>query len=97
MTTSWPLECHSVRDFLTEVFEYLDLDWERHVRTDPRYFRPSEVDLLQGDSSKARRILKWKPKVTFKALARIMADADMEIAERERIIEAHRKTPAKRR
>ena len=82
-------ECHSVREFLTEVFGYLDLDWSRHVRTDPRYFRPSEVDLLQGDSSKARRLLHWQPRVTFRDLARMMVDADMRIAEREKLLGAH--------
>jgi len=82
-------ESHSVREFLTEVFEYLGLDWEKYVKTDARYFRPTEVDLLQGDSSKARRVLNWKPRVTFKELARLMVDADMRIAEQERIIKTH--------
>ncbi|MBP7049668.1 MAG: GDP-mannose 4,6-dehydratase [Phycisphaerae bacterium] len=82
-------ECHSVREFLTEVFGYLDLDWAKHVHTDPRYFRPSEVDLLQGDSSKARRQINWQPRVTFRELARMMVDADMKIAEREKLLGAH--------
>jgi GDPmannose 4,6-dehydratase len=82
-------ECHSVREFLVEVFEYLGLDWQKHVRTDPRYFRPAEVDLLQGDAGKARRILNWKPRVTFKELARLMVDADTKIAEREQIVKMH--------
>jgi len=71
-------ECHSVREFLDEAFGYLDLDWEQYVKIDPYYFRPSEVELLQGDSRKARRILGWTPKVSFKELVRMMVDADME-------------------
>ncbi|UCG55658.1 MAG: GDP-mannose 4,6-dehydratase [Phycisphaerales bacterium] len=82
-------ESHSVREFVAEVFAYLDMDWQKYVEIDPRYFRPSEVDLLQGDASKARKVLGWKPKVTFKELARIMTDADMGIAEREKILKDH--------
>jgi len=79
-------ETHSVREFLDEVFGYLDLDWKKYVEIDPRYLRPTEVDFLQGDSSKARKVLKWEPKVTFKGIAKMMTDADMEIAKREKII-----------
>lgn len=85
-------ESHSVREFVTEVFGYLDLDWQKYVEIDQHYFRPSEVDYLQGDASKAKKVLKWEPKVTFKELARLMTDADMEIAENEKIIEDHQKT-----
>jgi len=77
---------HSVKEFVAEVFSYLDLDWADHVEIDPRYLRPSEVDLLQGDASKARRVLGWEPKVGFKDLARMMTDADMKIARRQKII-----------
>jgi GDPmannose 4,6-dehydratase len=70
-------ETHSVREFLEAAFGHLDLDWERFVEIDPRYFRPSEVDLLIGDSSKARQKLGWAPKITFKELARTMVDADL--------------------
>lgn len=84
-------ESHSVREFVTEVFGYLDLDSQQYVEIDPRYFRPSEVDYLEGDASKARKLLNWRPKVTFKELARIMTDADMKIAEREKIIKEHGK------
>ncbi|MFQ5645873.1 MAG: GDP-mannose 4,6-dehydratase [bacterium] len=72
----------SVREFLAETFGYLDLDWQRYVKIDPRYFRPAEVDLLLGDSAKARKKLGWQPKVTFKELVRIMVDADLK-AEKE--------------
>ena len=82
-------ESHSVREFLDEVFGYLDLDWQKYVEIDPRYLRPTEVDCLLGDASKAKKILKWEPKVTFQELAQIMTDADMEIAKREKIIKDH--------
>lgn len=80
-------ETHSIREFLDEAFGYLDLDWNEHVEIDPRYFRPSEVDLLLGDASKARRELGWSPKVTFKELVRLMVDHDLKIARKERMIE----------
>jgi GDPmannose 4,6-dehydratase len=70
-------ETHSVREFLEEAFGRLDLDWERFVEIDPRYFRPAEVDLLVGDASKAKRKLGWEPKITFKELVRTMVDADL--------------------
>ena len=82
-------ETHSVREFLDEVFGYLDLDWQKYVEIDPKYLRPTEVDYLEGDASKARKVLKWKPKVTFGELVRIMTDADMKIAEREKIVKEH--------
>ena len=69
---------YSVREFLDEAFRYLDLDWNKYVEIDPRYFRPSEVDSLVGDASKARKILGWKPKVHFKQLVQMMVDAEME-------------------
>jgi GDPmannose 4,6-dehydratase len=84
-------ETHSVREFLDEVFGYLDLDWQKYVEIDPRYYRPTEVDFLLGDSSKARKALKWKPKVTFKELAKMMAEADMKLAEHEKILKDHGK------
>jgi len=70
-------ETHSVKEFLEEAFAYADLDWQEHVEIDPQYFRPTEVELLQGDASKAKEKLGWEPKVTFKELVRIMVDADM--------------------
>jgi len=77
---------HSVREFLGEVFGNLHLDWQKYVEIDPRYLRPSEVDCLQGDANKAKEILGWEAKVTFEELARIMTDADMQIARHEKII-----------
>jgi GDPmannose 4,6-dehydratase len=76
-------ETHSVREFLEESFGYLDLDWREHVEIDERYNRPSEVDLLLGDATKARAVLGWEPKVDFKGLVRIMIDHDLKLAERE--------------
>lgn len=74
-------ETHTVREFLEEAFDYAGLSWKKYVRIDPRYFRPLEVDYLQGDSSKARRVLGWKPKVSFKQLVRMMVDADMQMCD----------------
>jgi GDPmannose 4,6-dehydratase len=71
-------ETYSVREFLTEAFGYAGLEWEKYVVVDPKYFRPAEVEFLQGDSTKARTVLGWKPKVSFKELVRMMVDADME-------------------
>jgi GDPmannose 4,6-dehydratase len=70
-------ETHSVREFLDNSFRHAGLDWEPHVEIDPRYFRPSEVDALVGDPSKAGDRLGWKPRVRFEELVRIMVDADM--------------------
>ena len=70
-------ESHSVKEFLEEAFAYANLDWREYVEIDPRYFRPTEVEFLQGDARKARQKLGWEPKVTFKELVRIMVDADM--------------------
>lgn len=69
---------YSVRDFLVTAFEHAGLDWEQHVKFDPRYLRPTEVDALIGDASKAEARLGWKPEVQTPDLARIMVDADIE-------------------
>jgi GDPmannose 4,6-dehydratase len=71
-------ETHSVREFLEEAFSYVGLKWQDYVKVDEKYFRPAEVDLLLGDPSKARRVLGWQPRVTFKQLVRMMVDADLE-------------------
>lgn len=68
---------HSVREFLEETFNYLDLNWRDHVEIDQKYFRPTEVDSLEGDSSKARKKLGWKPEMRFKELVKLMVDADL--------------------
>lgn len=72
-------EAHSVREFLEEAFGYADMDYKEFVRIDPRYYRPTEVDYLLADASKAREKLGWQPKVKFYELVRIMVDADMEL------------------
>jgi GDPmannose 4,6-dehydratase len=69
-------ETHSVREFLEVAFEHVGLHWERYVEIDPRYFRPTEVDYLQGDASKAAQTFGWRPKVTFRELVKLMVDAD---------------------
>jgi GDPmannose 4,6-dehydratase len=69
---------YSVRDFLELSFSHVGLDWEKHVEFDERFVRPAEVDVLIGDSSKARTALKWEPRVMTPELAQIMVDADME-------------------
>jgi GDPmannose 4,6-dehydratase len=71
-------ETHSVQEFLDEAFDYAGLDWREYVRIDARYFRPSEVDVLMGDYSKARDTLGWEPTVRFHELVRMMVDADRE-------------------
>ena len=77
-------ETHSVKEFVEETFSYLDLDWNEHVEIDPWYYRPSEVDLLLGDSSKARKELGWEPKVGFKELVKLMVDHDLGLAKEEK-------------
>lgn len=77
-------EAHTVREFVEEAFERAGLDWEKYVAFDPRYLRPTEVDYLLGDATKAREALGWTPTVKFKELVRMMVDADIELAEGER-------------
>ena len=77
-------ETHSVREFLEHAFAHAGLDWREHVKTDPRYFRPAEVDLLLADPTKAKQKLGWVPKVGFEELVRRMVDSDVELAARER-------------
>jgi len=77
-------ETHTVREFLELAFGRLQLDWQKHVKIDTKYYRPTEVDLLIGDASKAKRDLGWEPKVRFEELAHMMVDADL-AAEQERL------------
>ena len=72
-------ETRSVKEFLQVAFDYMKMDWRRYVEIDKRYFRPTEVDVLLGDASKARKVLKWKPNVHFKELVRMMVDSDMKL------------------
>jgi GDPmannose 4,6-dehydratase len=79
-------ETHTVQEFIEAAFARVGLDWESHVDIDPRFFRPSEVDILCGDSSKARAQLQWQPATTFTHLVQMMVDHDLRLAERERRI-----------
>jgi len=76
-------ETHTVREFLEHAFGRVDLEWERYVELDPKYERPTEVDLLIGDPARAKRDLGWEARVKFAELVRIMVDADLEVARRE--------------
>jgi GDPmannose 4,6-dehydratase len=76
-------ETRSVGEFLNEAAACLDLDWQQYVEIDPRYFRPAEVDLLLGDSSKARNAFGWQPRTSFRQLVQMMVDGDMALAQRE--------------
>ncbi len=69
-------ETHTVKEWVDAAFKCLDLDWEKYVKLDPRFLRPAEVDLLVGDSSKAKKVLGWEPEVDFKKLVNIMVEAD---------------------
>ncbi|HOE32206.1 MAG TPA: GDP-mannose 4,6-dehydratase [Smithella sp.] len=79
-------ETHSVREFAEMVFQKLDLDYKRYVEIDKRYFRPTEVDALLGDSTKAKKILNWQPRVSFENLVDMMIASDMELAQKEKTL-----------
>jgi len=79
-------ETHSVREFAEKVFQKLDLDYKEFVEIDERYFRPTEVDALLGDASKAKERLSWEPKVSFDQLIAMMIKADMEAAQKEKTL-----------
>jgi len=81
-------EMHSVKEFAHMAFKLAELDWEKYVEIDERYFRPTEVDALCGDSSKARKQLDWAPKVDFPTLVKMMVDHDMELAKQEATLKA---------
>ena len=81
-------ESHSVRDFLEAAFGIVDLDWRDFVEIDPRYFRPSEVDHLEGDPSKAREVLGWRPRVSFPDLVEMMVESDLELARQEETLKS---------
>ncbi|RME76487.1 MAG: GDP-mannose 4,6-dehydratase [Planctomycetota bacterium] len=70
--------CHSVRELVETAFSVAGLDWRRHVRVDPAFYRPAEVDLLQGDASRARQELGWRPETSFERMVEIMVEADLE-------------------
>ncbi len=79
-------QAYSVREFLEQAFSHAGLDWQEHVEIDARYFRPTEVDYLLGDSAKARKALGWLPATSFQQLVRMMVTSDIQLAEQERVI-----------
>jgi GDPmannose 4,6-dehydratase len=79
-------ETHSVREFVEQAFKEAVLDWKRHVELDNRYLRPTEVDVLQGDASKARKVLGWHPRIAFTDLVAMMVAHDLDLARRERAL-----------
>jgi len=79
-------ETYSVREFVQAAFSILGLDSERYIRLDPRYLRPTEVDLLLGDNTKARKVLGWAPRVGFRQLVEMMVEADWKLARREKLV-----------
>jgi GDPmannose 4,6-dehydratase len=83
-------EAYSVREFAEAAFSCAGLDWEKYIEIDPAYFRPTEVDYLLGDSTKAREALKWAPQTTFQQLVRMMVEADLRLAQHERIVSDHK-------
>jgi GDPmannose 4,6-dehydratase len=76
-------ESHTVRELCEMAFGHVGLDYRKHVDIDPRYYRPTEVDDLRGDWSKAARVLGWRPRTSFKELVRLMMESDLKLAERE--------------
>lgn len=75
-------ETHSVQEFVEEAFGFVDLDWQKYVVQDPKFYRPAEVDLLVGDPAKAGERLGWEPSVSFRELVQLMVKADLEVWER---------------
>ena len=84
-------ETHTVKEMLELTFDRLQLDWKKHVKIDQKYYRPTEVDLLIGDASKAKKELGWEPKVRFHELIAMMVDADL-VAEKEKLDGTRKKT-----
>ena len=79
-------ETHTVRQFLEIAFNYLNLNWEDYVETSDKFFRPNEVNHLLGDYSKAKKLLNWSPKTSFKELVKIMIEEDLKLAKQEKLL-----------
>ncbi len=77
-------QTHTVKEFVELAFGYAELDWKKYVKIDPRFHRPAEVDLLIGDYSKAKKVLKWEPKTSFKELVKMMVEADLKLVEQQK-------------
>lgn len=88
-------EVHSVQEFVEEAFSYVELDWRKFVEIDSRYFRPTEVEILQGDASKARDKLGWTPTVKFRELVRLMVEADIQMLKDKLSGQAERQLPSR--
>jgi GDPmannose 4,6-dehydratase len=84
---------HSVRDLVQIAFGRVGLEWQKHVKTDPKFLRPAEVDHLIGNPAKAKRMLGWEPKVNFKQLVEMMVDADVERLSASRVPIGQASTP----
>ena len=82
-------ETYSIRELLEVAFGQVDLDYRDHVEFDTRYTRPSEVDVLLGDPSKAKKVLGWEPEVNFEGLIKMMMDHDLELARREKYVQGY--------
>jgi GDPmannose 4,6-dehydratase len=80
---------YSVKHFLEATFSRLELDWQKYVEVDPRYFRPAEVDLLLGDPTKAKKTLGWQPRVELEGLVEMMVESDMKVAKQEKVLADH--------
>ena len=79
-------EAHTVEEFVKKAFEIANLDWEKFVKTDKKFFRPNEVNYLLGDSSKAKKELNWKPKISFDELVKMMVESDITLANQEKVL-----------
>jgi len=79
-------ETYTVREFAEIAFRKLDLDWNKHVESSEKYFRPNEVDYLLGDPTKAKTILNWEPKTSFESLVEMMIESDLNLAKREQVL-----------
>ena len=79
-------ETHTVKDFLEKAFSYVNLNWEDHVVTSEKYYRPNEVNYLLGDPSKAKKELNWNPEVSFEELVKMMIESDVILAKREYVL-----------
>jgi GDPmannose 4,6-dehydratase len=77
-------ETHTVKELVEAAFSRVGLDWQEHVEVDPKYFRPAEVDVLLGDAGKAKRVLGWEPRTSFKELVQLMVDADVALIGKDR-------------
>jgi GDPmannose 4,6-dehydratase len=88
-------ETHSVLEFVERAFNYVNLDWRKYVQKDPRYFRPTEVDVLQGDARKAQESFGWKPRTRFRELVELMVDADIQMLDEQLSGRAERRLSAR--